>query len=171
MLIILLSLFTCSLQFNLDLESAHVYTSKNGLFGFSVALHKTTSTKYVLVGSPNAQTDQEGIEEGGAVYKCEIPGLLDISPVPVDCSEQVEAFNDGGNQYYDDTGDTSTGADDVYNILAGNKTLQFLGVTLAASDNYVIVCGHRYEHRYLAYETSFSADPPRQLVGRCLMVS
>ena len=165
---LLFSFLVLSHQFNLDTQSVHVVKSKNGMFGFSVALHRSTNDNLILVGSPNAQTDQPGVVEGGAVYKCNIPRLDGLSEEPVNCETQIDLFNDGGNDYYNNYGDKDKEGDG-FNILAQNKSLQFLGVTLKASESYVAVCAHRYEHRY--WLESYKNDLPQQLVGRCLVVS
>ena len=58
--------------------------------------------------------------------------------------------------------------DEYYNILAEDKSHQYLGVSMAATDDYIAVCGHRYEQRYWLF--SYKDDLPRLLIGRCLVV-
>ena len=161
MFLLLLSLLGLSFQFNLDTQSVQLLKSDNGLFGYSVALQKKSADeRLILVGSPNAETIVPGVVQGGAVFKCNIPRLDEVSSDPVECTDTIEEFNDGGNKYYDDYG--------LPDVLAENKSDQFLGVSLAATDDYVAVCGHRYEHRY--WMPSLKDDLPRQLIGRCLVV-
>ena len=97
MLLLLLSLFGLSLQFNLDTQSVQILTSDNGMFGYTVALHKTgADEKLILVGSPDANTGIPGVVEGGAVFKCNVPRLDEVSSTPVQCVDTIDAFNDGG---------------------------------------------------------------------------
>jgi len=160
MLVLLLSLLGLSLQFNLDTQSVQVIENENGLFGYTVALHKTDADeKLILVGSPNAETGQPGVSKGGAVFNCKIPRLDEVSSTPVECADFVEDFIDGGNTYYEQ--------DQFSEILAENKSGQFLGVSMAVNDKYVAVCGHRYEHRF--WLETLKDDLPRQLIGRCLV--
>lgn len=166
--IFLFYLLRLSQQFNLDTQSVHIVKSNNGLFGFTVALHRSSSENLILVGSPNAETNQPGVSQGGAVYKCIVPRLDELSQTPVECETQIDLFNDGGNDFYNSNGDKRKEGE-FFNIPAQNKSLQFLGVTLQASESYVAVCAHRYQHRY--YLPSYKDDLPQQLVGRCLVVS
>ena len=172
MLIFFLSLIGLSQQFNLDTQAVHIVKNENGLFGFSVVLHNTSSEELILIGSPHAQTNQgPGVVEGGAVYKCPIPRLDEQTSTPVVCDSVVDAFSflDGGNPYYDEDGFKSDEEDDFSHILAANKSKQYLGVSLAASNKFVVVCAHRYEHRF--WLPQYKDDLARQLVGRCLVVS
>lgn len=169
MLLLFLNFIGLTIQFNLDTQSVQLLKNDNGMFGYSVALQRPSAEeKLILVGSPNANTGVEGVEEGGAVFKCNIPRLDEVSSSPVQCTETIKAFSDGGNSYYDDLGYKQDEEDEYYNILAEDKSHQYLGVSMAATDDYIAVCGHRYEHRYWLF--SYKDDLPRQLIGRCLVV-
>ena len=131
MFLLLLSLLGLSLQFNLDTQSVQIVKSDNGMFGYTVALQKTSADeKLILVGSPNADTDVPGVLEGGAVFKCNVPRLDEVSAEPVPCPDMVEAFNDGGNSYYDEYGFKESVESDIYNILA--ETYKILRILLCA---------------------------------------
>ena len=162
-----LLLFSPLFSFNIDTQSTYLLKNENGLFGYSVALHRSSSENVVLVGSPNGESNINGLSETGVIYKCDVS---DDSTKPVQCNNMVNIFNDGTNKYYNQYGERDI-QDGFYNILAENKTGQFLGVSLVSSDEYIAACAHRYEHRFRAYQLSYRDDPPRQLVGRCLIVS
>ena len=169
MILLLLNFIGLSFQFNLDTQSVQLLKNDNGMFGYSVALQRPSAEeKLILVGSPNASTGVQGVRDGGAVFKCNIPRLDEVSSTPVECTEIIEAFSDGGNSYYDEYGYKQDVEDDIYHTLAEDKSHQFLGVSMAATDDYIAVCGHRYEHRYWLF--SYKDDLPRQLIGRCLVV-
>ena len=163
---LLLLFFTQCYTFNLDTQTVHVVKSTNGLFGFSVALHQTSTENLLLVGSPHAQTSQPGVQKGGAIIKCGIPNISDSSDVPVACDSQIESFSDGGNPYYNTIGDINVEETAEFNILAANKSLQFLGASLQSTNKFVVACAHRYELRF--WFRSEIDDLPRQLVGRYL---
>ncbi|KAI1304094.1 Integrin alpha-PS2 [Halotydeus destructor] len=57
--------------FNLDTSSALVHRGPIGTyFGYSVSQHTDGRNPWLLVGAPLAQTEQPGVDRGGAVYKC-----------------------------------------------------------------------------------------------------
>lgn len=171
-LIVLLIFVNFSIQFNLDTQAVHVYKNDNGLFGFTVAM---IEGKGILVGSPNADTDVDGVVNGGSVFECGIPRLDELTSEVVTCTDTMDIFNDGPNKYYHTNqrlgpiGRPTTFSPDTGMVAAENKSMEFLGSSLAANDRFIVACAHRYEHRYWnSYEV---LDLPRQLVGRCLLVN
>lgn len=157
-------------SFNIDTQSVYVLKAAGeSAFGYSVALHKGSSVNYLLVGAPSAQTQQDGVTTGGAVFKCELGAEIGDPPDTVECNEQITFFDDTGDLYYN-----PTTKDERYEALGGyypkeNKTSQWMGVDVSSSDDYVVACAHRYENKY--YGTNLYDDPPRQIIGKCVTVS
>nr|XP_006825101.1 PREDICTED: integrin alpha-PS2-like [Saccoglossus kowalevskii] len=76
--------------FNVDTTSPVIHSGPtDSLFGFSVSVHQTQGTSWLLVGAPQAQTDQRDVVQGGAVYKC---------PASPDSSVQCEQIPFGANE-------------------------------------------------------------------------
>jgi len=113
--------------FNLDSRHGVVYQGdRNSLFGFSVAAHRDQQTGWVLVGAPEADTEQKrwGVEKPGAVFRCEtnLPYRCDVIP-----------FDMTGNN-----NDTGGPIDD--------KSNQWFGASISSSgdDGVIVACAPRY---------------------------
>ena len=162
--------------FNVDLISPYILrTNGNGMFGFSVSIHEGIDGKYLLVGAPKAQTQQPGVDNGGAVYKCKVPDDIGDPDEAAMCDETLDKLDDAGNRYTFPSAaphQYSYVKSDVYNIQTENKSHQWMGVTVHSdpNDNYIISCAHRYESRYLIIEDQIH-DPPKQLVGKCVVLT
>ena len=169
MIYLLLALLSCVVSFNIDTQSAYILKNTDSLFGYSVALHKATSSSFLMIGAPSAQTEQEGVLKGGAVYKCQLDTFIGDPTDVKSCVDQLSLLDDSGNVYRDRNGDISTEQSTRYDILTENKTGQWLGVSVVSSDTYLVGCAHRYESRYLKLD--LYDDPPRQIVGKCVAVS
>lgn len=113
--------------FNIDTSSAVVYQgAQDSWFGFSVAAHRDQDTGWVLVGAPEADTEQKrwGVEKPGAVFRCEtnLPYRCDVIP-----------FDMTGNN--NDTG-----------VPIDEKSNQWFGATVSSSgeNGVVVACAPRY---------------------------
>lgn len=129
--------------FNIDLENFYIQQGINGsMFGYAVALHIDQATSWLLVGAPKAQTSQEKIKEGGAVYRCRI-NRKECDEIPFDISGNAQ--HSLSREYIED------------------KSGQWFGATVKSSgENGVIVaCAPRYQHFFLGNK--------REPVGRCLV--
>ena len=84
---LLLSLTTAS-AFNIDTGSVVVHSGPRNtcnsecMFGFAVAQHKEAGVPWLLVGAPEADTQQPGVHKGGAVYRCSASHPGDCSIIP-----------------------------------------------------------------------------------------
>lgn len=182
LLFCVLSLLAASpaLSFNIDTKTPYIVYGNGGeYFGFSVALHKKDGSRKLLVGAPKAQTAQEGVENAGTVYQCNIPNNLQTPRQPVRCSSRVDTFDDKGNKYmYIDSGgfpETNPDGSTKYNYnyrgyQQENKTEQWMGVSLKSTGDNVVACAHRYVN--LAYYYKKPGQPfDTQPVGKCSVIS
>ena len=176
--LILVALFGEISSFNLDTKSPYIVKSdaESGYFGYSVALHKNDEGNFLLIGAPTTATPQQGVKQGGGVFKCKVPKSMGDPTEPVVCSEQLQVLDDTGNKFVhsgDINGyfDFSYNKTDLYNMQSDEKSHQWLGVTLQSSidSDYLVGCAHRYETKYLGIQ-SFWDDPPRQLTGKCVLL-
>jgi len=117
------------------------------MFGFDVSVHRYGTTNWLLVGAPKAETAQDNVVRGGAVYKC--PAAVDSTQpceqIPFDTTGAREELTDGGRY-----------------APIESKSNQWFGATVVSSgDNGVIVaCAPRYVY----FTDSFSRNEP---VGVC----
>lgn len=171
-------LIGCLSAFNIDTQTPHIIYGNGGEhFGFSVALHKTSSEKRLLVGAPTAQTSQRGVEQAGAVYACRIPDSMEEPRQATRCSTQASAFDPSGNKFLslDNTGNAPRNPDGSlrYNYenngyMQENKTGQWMGVALRSNGENVVACAHRFirvAHNYR--KNTFDTQP----IGKCSVVS
>ncbi|XP_072029926.1 integrin alpha-8-like [Amphiura filiformis] len=120
-LFLLTEFCTC---FNVDTRAPVVHSGDLGTeFGFSVELHREQNTNWLLVGAPRAQTNQQGVDEGGAVFRCPV--------TPIDNPGQCTEIE------FDTTGNPIQG-----NIQTGSKSNQRFGYTVESSgpDGPVVAC-------------------------------
>ncbi|GAV07234.1 hypothetical protein RvY_17099-2 [Ramazzottius varieornatus] len=121
-----------SWAFNLDLSNAVTHQGQAGsMFGFTVLQYSDRGRLSLLVGAPEAQTNQENVVRGGAVFKCSITQAGVCEEVVFDAKGHNAAFNTMTNQLepYDD------------------KSNQWFGATMTSSvaeDGIVAVCAPRY---------------------------
>ncbi|XP_033126907.1 integrin alpha-8-like [Anneissia japonica] len=133
---------TLSYGYNLDTSSPIVHIQESGgLFGFSVAQHSEGSTKWLIIGAPNANTSTT---RQGAVYRCPV-----TLPNPGSCSK-IDF----------DSQDTQPPTPNVRND-------QWLGASVASSGATVVACAPRFVWRYSSNEVTFQDEP----VGRCHTVT
>ena len=123
-------------------------------------------------------TPQQGVEQGGALYKCRVPDQLGDPTVQVTCEEQVTTLDPHGNKFvskYDldgyVPGSYSYNKTEPFNLLKEQKSHQWLGGTIQSTPDsgYLVGCAHKYETRYLVI-SSYRDDPPRQLTGKCTLL-
>ncbi|XP_022084951.1 integrin alpha-8-like [Acanthaster planci] len=143
--------FVCGREcqaFNMDTTMPITRTGPaDSLFGYSVALHRESgSTNVLLVGAPRAQTNQPGVERGGAVYRC---------PVMAEDCQQI-TFDSSGHEM------------DVFGDQFGSKSNQFFGATLHSSgpDGPVVACAPR---RVWTVDDFNSSTTQRYLAGGCFV--
>ncbi|XP_072029925.1 integrin alpha-8-like [Amphiura filiformis] len=120
-LLLLTEFCTC---FNVDTRAPVVHSGDLGTeFGFSVELHREQNTNWLLVGAPRAQTNQQGVDEGGAVFRCPVTPLSG----PGQCTEIA----------FDTTGNPTEGSTQI-----GSKSNQRFGYTVESSgpDGPVVAC-------------------------------
>lgn len=138
--------------FNLDNRTALIHHGPAGTyFGFDVALHRDRTNNWLLVGAPRAQTNQPGVERGGAVYRC--------SAEAMDACQQVP---------FDQTGHSMTrigGRPEQ----ADSKSNQWMGAVVRSSGSnvaggtesgFIVACAPRYVY----FSTNFRRREP---VGTC----
>ncbi|XP_046740441.1 integrin alpha-PS2-like isoform X2 [Diprion similis] len=137
--------------FNVETKHCTIYNSEiNSMFGFAVSEQKDRNNEgWVIVGAPAAQTSQEGVERGGAVYHCKIADDNDCTQIN---------FDPQGNTW-------NAKPDAIYQV--DNKTNQWFGATVSTTDEQdgpILACAPRY----LWFTSSFTQRDP---VGTCYVTS
>uniref|UniRef100_A0A2S2R306 Integrin alpha-PS2 n=1 Tax=Sipha flava TaxID=143950 RepID=A0A2S2R306_9HEMI len=124
---LLLTALCCTvLGFNVDVKNCIRHQGPEGsMFGFSVAQHKERGRSWLLIGAPEAQTNQPGVVKGGAVFRCGTSREDDCEEIP---------FDTRGNN------------NSTRSIQIDSKSRQWFGATVRSSgDNGVILaCAPRY---------------------------
>ncbi|GIY23455.1 integrin alpha-PS2 [Caerostris darwini] len=136
------------LSFNVDTRTAVVQQGPNGsMFGFSVALHRDRDFSWLLVGAPKAQTDQPGVEQGGAVFRCSIDSPDMCQMIPFDASGPGQINLRGKKENMDE------------------KSHQWFGATVHSSgeNGAIVACAPRY----VSYSSNLKRRDP---VGTCWVV-
>ncbi|XP_025095116.1 integrin alpha-8-like isoform X4 [Pomacea canaliculata] len=131
--------------YNVDPDTALVHQGDaDSMFGFSVAQHIDQSTNWMLIGAPRAQTSQNNITRGGAVFRCRTDRLNSCQEVPFDSKGNGLRWNKN-----------------VY-VETEEKSNQWFGATVKSSgENGVIVaCAPRYVY----FSTTLDKREP---VGTC----
>ncbi|XP_046616678.1 integrin alpha-PS2 isoform X1 [Neodiprion virginianus] len=137
--------------FNVETKHCTIYNwAENSMFGFAVSEQVDRYNRgWVIVGAPAAQTRQEGVEKGGAVYTCHFATDNNCSQIN---------FDPEGNMW-----NAKIGA--AYQV--DNKTAQWFGATVSTTDEVdgpILACAPRY----LWFTSSFAAREP---VGTCYITS
>ncbi|XP_030846762.1 integrin alpha-V [Strongylocentrotus purpuratus] len=136
--------------FNTDVSSPIIRHGPEGsYFGYSLTMHREMGENMLLVGAPRAQTDQPGVDAGGALYKCPLTSLSTYE----DC-HQVTIDPEGNVM---ENGEEMT-----------NKSGQMFGATVhsGGADSPVVVCRPLYT--WLGYPPS-SPLTMRNPVGGCII--
>ncbi|XP_055474372.1 integrin alpha-V-like isoform X2 [Psammomys obesus] len=91
---LLLLLLPLAGAFNLDVESPAEYAGPEGsYFGFAVDFFvPSTSSMFLLVGAPKANTTQPGIVEGGQVLKCDCSSRRRCQPIEFDSTGSLSVL-------------------------------------------------------------------------------
>ncbi|XP_055615855.1 integrin alpha-PS2 isoform X2 [Toxorhynchites rutilus septentrionalis] len=143
-------------QLNLSVEAFNVDTvnyvlhegSPNSMFGFSVVLHQEQQRSWVIIGAPTADTSayQEGVVNGGAVYRCDISDDNRCNLIPFDA--KGNSFNDKHEQ-------------------VDTKSNQWFGATVASAgvDGPLVACAPRYVFHQLQPRKVERVEP----VGTCFI--
>lgn len=131
--------------FNIDTQSAIIHQGPaRSYFGFTVAQHRDRSTSWVLVGAPKASTEQPGVKEAGAVYRCSVNTNKACQQIPFDLngSSVIQLRNE------------TRQSDD--------KSHQWFGASLASAteNGSIIACAPKYVY----YSTNLKRRDP---VGTC----
>lgn len=107
--------------FNLDVESPAEYAGPEGsYFGFAVDFFEpSTSSMFLLVGAPKANTTQPGIVEGGQVLKCECSSSRRCQPIE-----------------FDSTGNRDYAKDDPLEF----KSHQWFGASVRSKQDKILAC-------------------------------
>ncbi|KAL9696209.1 hypothetical protein quinque_015494 [Culex quinquefasciatus] len=135
--------------FNVDTVNYVLYEERaNSMFGFSVTLHQEQQRSWVIVGAPTADTSdlQEGVVNGGAVFRCDISEDNRCSRVPFDAKGNT--FNDKNEQ-------------------VDTKSNQWFGATVASAgvDGPLVACAPRYVFHQLQPRKVERVEP----VGTCFI--
>ncbi|XP_048504880.1 integrin alpha-PS2 isoform X1 [Athalia rosae] len=125
----------CANGFNVETKHFTMYREETfSMFGFSVAEHQDRDRHgWVIVGAPEAQTQQQSVTRGGAVYRCDIYR---------DNSCQQIYFDPKGNSY-----NINPNSDPNISNQLDNKTLQWFGASVSASQTIggpILACAPRY---------------------------
>ncbi|XP_051894362.1 integrin alpha-8-like [Pristis pectinata] len=155
----ILLFFSCLLlqlhAFNLDAENPIIYTGPEGsYFGFSVEFYMPESgTPGVLIGAPKANTTQEDVIEGGAVFLCpwSTNGSL-CSLIP---------FDTKGDRYSENSRE----------IMMDYKSNQWFGATVKAYKEKVVACAPMYHWKYVKISFNEDLTGGKTPVGSCLVAS
>lgn len=120
--------------FNVDTRHYTVYRNETrSMFGFAVSVHRDKDGRgWAIVGAPEAETRQVGVDRGGAVYKCDI--AADDQCVMIH-------FDTKGNNHIRNP-----------NVAGGlsqidNKSHQWFGATVSSSlkdGGPILACAPRY---------------------------
>ncbi|XP_035905010.1 integrin alpha-PS2 isoform X1 [Anopheles stephensi] len=145
--LVLLTVDRTATAFNLETINYILQEGEpNSMFGFSVVLHREQNKSWVIVGAPTANTTQNNVIEGGAVYRCDIYDDHRCFLVPFDT--QGNNFNDQNEQI-----DT--------------KSNQWFGATVASAgiDGPLVACAPRYVFHQLQPRKVERVEP----VGTCYL--
>ncbi|XP_059811665.1 integrin alpha-8-like [Hypanus sabinus] len=151
--------FSCLLSqlcaFNLDTENPVIYTGPKGSnFGFSVEFYMPEAgTRGVLIGAPKANTTQEKVTEGGAVFHCPWSSngsLCTLIP-----------FDNKGDRYINRT----------YETLMEDKSNQWFGATVKAHKDKIVACAPMYRWKYVKSTYTGDLTSGSTPVGSCLIAS
>ncbi|XP_019559694.3 integrin alpha-PS2 isoform X1 [Aedes albopictus] len=133
--------------FNVDTVNYVLHEgTPNSMFGFSVVLHQEQQRSWVIIGAPTADTSayQEGVVNGGAVYRCDISDDNRCNLIPFD--SKGNSFNDKHEQ-------------------VDTKSNQWFGATVASAgvDGPLVACAPRYVFHQLQPRKVERVEP----VGTC----
>ncbi|XP_067825155.1 integrin alpha-8-like [Heptranchias perlo] len=139
--------------FNFETESPAIYLGPEGsYFGFAVEFYlPDNGIPGVLIGAPKANTTQENVTEGGAVFLCPWSGNGSA------CS--VIPFDTKGDQHIDRYGD----------VLRGYKSNQWFGATVKAHKEKVVACAPLYHWKYVRKSQFKNETGGLTPVGTCLI--
>ncbi|XP_055587817.1 integrin alpha-PS2-like [Uranotaenia lowii] len=135
--------------FNVDTVNYVLHEgTQNSMFGFSVVLHKEQQRSWVIIGAPTADTSayQEGVQNGGAVFRCDISDDNRCNLIPFDAK---------GNQFNEKNEQVDT------------KSNQWFGATVASAgvDGPLVACAPRYVFHQLQPRKVERVEP----VGTCFI--
>uniref|UniRef100_A0A8C3XSJ6 Integrin subunit alpha V n=1 Tax=Chelydra serpentina TaxID=8475 RepID=A0A8C3XSJ6_CHESE len=129
--------------FNLDVDGPAVYSGSEGsYFGFAVDFFAPDSSSiFLLVGAPKANTTQPDIVEGGQVLKCNWNSNKNCQPV-----------------VFDSTGDRNFAPNDPLEF----KSHQWFGASVRSKNDKILACAPLYHWRT-------EAKQEREPVGTCYL--
>uniref|UniRef100_A0A452J0E2 Uncharacterized protein n=1 Tax=Gopherus agassizii TaxID=38772 RepID=A0A452J0E2_9SAUR len=129
--------------FNLDADGPAVYSGSEGsYFGFAVDFFAPDSSSiFLLVGAPKANTTQPDIVEGGQVLKCNWNSNKNCQPV-----------------IFDSTGDRNFAPNDPLEF----KSHQWFGASVRSKNDKILACAPLYHWRT-------EVKQEREPVGTCYL--
>ncbi|XP_014675422.1 PREDICTED: integrin alpha-PS2-like [Priapulus caudatus] len=142
---VVVCLLNAAAGFNVDLRTLTMHKGpSDSLFGFSIAQHVYRGESWLLVGAPKTQTNQPGITQGGAVFRCRPEETNDCQIVPFDTQGNNVALN--GPQW----------------LQIDEKSHQWFGASVQSGgpDGYIMACAPRYVY----FSVNFQRREP---VGAC----
>ncbi|XP_072343147.1 integrin alpha-8-like isoform X1 [Scyliorhinus torazame] len=118
--------------FNLDAENPTVYSGPEGsYFGFSVEFYlPDNGISAVLIGAPKANTTQENVTEGGAVFLCpwsSNQSLCSLIPFDTEGDQHIRSESEEMKDY---------------------KSNQWFGATIKSRKEQVVACAPMYRWQY-----------------------
>ncbi|XP_069760943.1 integrin alpha-8-like [Narcine bancroftii] len=141
--------------FSIDAENPVIYSGPEGsYFGFSVEFYKPeASVPGILIGAPKANTTQENVTEGGAVFLCPWSSNGNwCNLIPFDTKGERYIRMPGG-------------------VMMDHKSNQWFGATVKAHKKNVVACAPMYHWKYelISFQSNkHSGDTP---VGTCLVAA
>ncbi|XP_078385897.1 integrin alpha-8-like [Cetorhinus maximus] len=139
--------------FNLDTENPAIYSGPEGsYFGFSVEFYLPgNGVPAVLIGAPKANTTQEDITEGGAVFLCPWSSSQNLcSVIPFDTKGDRHIVN-------------------LDNIMKDYKSNQWFGATVKSYKEQVVACAPMYHWKYSQGLGALKETGGITPVGTCLI--
>ncbi|XP_067869333.1 integrin alpha-8-like [Heterodontus francisci] len=139
--------------FSFDAENPAIYSGPEGsYFGFSVEFYlPNNDNPGILIGAPKANTTQNDVTEGGAVFLCpwKHDGRL-CSIIPFDTEGDRHIVNS-------------------QEIMKDFKSKQWFGATVKAHKEQVVACAPMYHWSYVERYTSRNETGGVTPVGTCLI--
>ncbi|XP_078079074.1 integrin alpha-8-like [Mustelus asterias] len=141
--------------FNLDAENPAVYSGPAGsYFGFSVEFYlPANGTSGILIGAPKANTTQENVTAGGAVFLCPWSSNQSL------CN--VIPFDTKGDQHIQRSSE----------VITEYKSNQWFGATVRSHKEQVVACAPMYHWKYSSHYGNTEETGGPSPVGICRIMA